>query len=58
MTAFLLYTNNDIPTTSVFKIIGKGTDATIYCIWIPTFLVFKLVAFYCTSTKKAFYIYR
>ena len=57
MTVFLLYTNYDIPTTSVLKIIGKGTDATIYCIRIPTFLIFKLVAFYCTSTKKAFYIY-
>ena len=57
MTMFFLHSYNNVPTTSVFKIIGKSTNATIYCIWIPTFLVFKLVAFHCTSTKKAFYIY-
>ena len=57
MTMFFLNSHNNVTTTCILKIIGKGTDATIYCIWIPTFLIFKLVAFYCTSTKKAFYIY-
>ena len=58
MTMFFLHSYNNITTTCVLKIISKGTDATIYCIRIPTFLVFKLVAFYSTSAKKALNINR
>ena len=56
MSMFFLHSYNNIPTTCILKIISKGTDAAIYCIWIPTFLIFKLIAFHCTSTKKAFYV--
>lgn len=44
------HSHNNIATTGVFKIIGKRTDTSIYSIWVPTFLKFKLVTFYSTST--------
>ena len=54
----LFHSHNNIATTGVFKIIGKRTNASVYSIWVPTLLKFKLITFDSTSTKKALYIYR
>lgn len=54
----LFHSHNNIATTVVFKIICKRTNASVYSIWVPTLLKFKLITFDSTSTKKALYIYR
>ena len=55
---FFFHSHNNIATTGVFKIICKRTNASVYSIWVPTLLKFKLITFDSTSTKKALYIYR
>lgn len=57
-TVFFLYTNNDVSSANVIKVIGESTDSMVYLVGIPSFLEFYAVGLYLALAQKVFYIYR